>query len=111
MGSHVSLVNKCLAIFGMAIVIIIASTLAVPWIRSDTVVQDYQLEVARQLADLWVDNMLETEGFEDEEVSITLIQEDVVVPGDSFVASARNHFKNATNMNQESDSMEQIKKP
>ena len=88
MGSHVSLVNKCLAIFGTAIVIIIASTLAVPWIRSDTVVQDYQLEVARQLAD----QQLETEGFEDEEVSITLYIINEMASGDSFVHLARDKF-------------------
>ena len=45
MKTRVSLVNKCLAIFGAAIVLIIAATLSVPWQRSSALVQDYQLEV------------------------------------------------------------------
>ena len=92
MGSRVSLANKCLAIFGAAIVIIIASTLAVPWVRSSTVVQEYQLEVARQLADLWVDSLFETEGFEDEDVTITLSWVNQIGGGNSFVERARDYF-------------------
>jgi signal transduction histidine kinase len=72
MGARVSLANKCLAIFGSAIVIIIASTLAVPWMRSVNLVQDYQLEVARQLADLWINSEL-TGVFAHEDVNIRLV--------------------------------------
>lgn len=74
MGSRVSLANKCLAIFGTANVIIIACLLAVPWMNSSAVVQDYQLEVARQLSDLWINSKVESEAFEDEDVNIHLVR-------------------------------------
>lgn len=74
MRSRVSLANKCLAIFGCAIVIIIASTLSVPWMRSDDLVQDYQLEVARQLADLWETNhKIDSGAFDYEDVRIRYV--------------------------------------
>ncbi|MEE2908330.1 MAG: HAMP domain-containing sensor histidine kinase [Planctomycetota bacterium] len=46
----ISLANKCLILFGCALAVIFILALAAPWIRSDRVVADYQLEVAQQLA-------------------------------------------------------------
>ncbi|MAT81160.1 MAG: hypothetical protein CMJ29_05885 [Phycisphaerae bacterium] len=46
----ISLANKCLILFGSALVAILVVALATPWIRSERVVDDYQLEVAQQLA-------------------------------------------------------------
>ena len=46
----ISLANKCLILFGCAMAVILILALAAPWIRSDRVVADYQLEVAQQLA-------------------------------------------------------------
>ena len=94
MKTRVSLVNKCLAIFGAAIVLIIAGTLSVPWQRSSALVQDYQLEVARQLADLWLNSMFESDGFEDEGVRIDLVWVDEVGNGDSFIERAKEYFLN-----------------
>ena len=94
MKTRVSLVNKCLAIFGAAIVLIIAGTLSVPWQRSSALVQDYQLEVARQLADLWLNSMFESDGFEDEGVRIDLVWVDEIGNGDSFVERAKEFFLN-----------------
>ena len=94
MRSRVSLANKCLAIFGCAIVIIIASTLAVPWMRSDDLVQNYQLEVARQLADLWIKSDL-TAGFTHEDVSIRLVLLNETGGGDdTFDERAGSFFTN-----------------
>ncbi|MDG2422633.1 MAG: HAMP domain-containing sensor histidine kinase [Phycisphaerales bacterium] len=46
----ISLANKCLILFGCALAVILILALATPWIRTDRVVADYQLEVAQQLA-------------------------------------------------------------
>jgi len=94
MGSRVSLANKCIAIFGTANVIIIACLLAVPWMNSAAVVQEYQLEVARQLADLWFDSKIETDVFEDEDVKIQLLMiHEVDHNEDGFVDRALASFR------------------
>ncbi|MBC8201184.1 MAG: HAMP domain-containing protein [Planctomycetes bacterium] len=97
MGSRVSLANKCLAIFGTANVIIISCLLAVPWMNSASVVQDYQLEVARQLAELWIHSNLETdffEDFEDEDVNIHLVKiSDIGQSPEGFVDRAYASFQ------------------
>ncbi|MBC8309613.1 MAG: HAMP domain-containing histidine kinase [Phycisphaerales bacterium] len=91
MRSRLSLANKCLAIFGCAIVVIIASTLAVPWARTSALVQEYQLEVAGQLADLWINSKVESKGFEDEDVIIQLIKLHEIGSGNqTFIERARN---------------------
>jgi signal transduction histidine kinase len=96
MSSHLSLANKCLVIFGCAIVVIIASTLAVPWARTSTLVQEYQIEVSQQLADLWMQSKVVTEGFDDEDVTIRLIYLHAIGGGDaSFIERARNNILKA----------------
>ncbi len=93
MGTRLSLANKCLAIFGCAIVLIIASTLAVPWVRSSSLVQEYQLEVAQQLAQLWINSKVESRDFEDEDVIIQLVYLDEINNGNStFEERARSEF-------------------
>lgn len=51
MASGLSLANKCQLLFGAAVVVLLAGVLAVPWFRSGSLVEDAQLEIARQLAD------------------------------------------------------------
>lgn len=51
MASGLSLANKCQLLFGVAVVVLLAGVLAVPWFRSASLVEDAQLEIARQLAD------------------------------------------------------------
>jgi len=95
MAARVSLANKCLAIFGIANVIIIASILTVLWVVSTKVIQDYQLEVAQQLADSWIKSEVESEGFEDVDVSIHLVWVDEIgSEGEGFVERAKNYFLN-----------------
>jgi len=93
MGSRVSLANKCLAIFGTANVIIITCLLAVPWINSSAVVQDYQLEFARQLADLWINSKIESDVFEDDDVNIHLVRDEIDRSQDGFVDRALASFQ------------------
>ncbi len=59
MRTKLSLANKCIVIFGAVIVIILTVALSVPWIRTSRMVQNYQLEGARQLADAWFDARIE----------------------------------------------------
>ena len=94
MGSRVSLANKCLAIFGTANVIIISCLLAVPWMNSASVVQDYQLEVARQLAELWIETKLESDAFVEEDVNIHLMKiSEIDRSEDGFVDRALASFQ------------------
>ena len=94
MSSRLSLANKCLVIFGFAIVVIIASTLSILWKRSSNLVQEYQLEVAQQLADLWINSEVELDGFEDEDVKIELRDvNSIESSGSTFAKRAYNYFK------------------
>ncbi len=54
MVSGISLANKCQLLFGFAVVIILSCALSVPWVRTRMLVREYQIEVARQLADAWL---------------------------------------------------------
>ncbi len=51
MSSGLSLANKCQLLFGLAIVVLLAGVLAVPWFRSETVISDAQIQVGRKLAE------------------------------------------------------------
>ena len=51
----ISLATRCLIVFGCANALILALALAVPWFRTYTLVREYQLEVASQLADAWIE--------------------------------------------------------
>ncbi|MEE2912485.1 MAG: HAMP domain-containing sensor histidine kinase [Planctomycetota bacterium] len=63
--------------------------------RSDDLVQDYQLEVARQLSDLWINSMFESDRFEDEDVSIHFVLvSEVGSSRESFDERARAVFLN-----------------
>jgi two-component system sensor histidine kinase BarA len=48
----VSLASKCRILFGLAVLLIIASALFVPWLRTNDLVHDKNLYVARQIARL-----------------------------------------------------------
>lgn len=50
---RVSLANKCLLLFGAALVLIIGLGLLVPWVKMLTMVDEGELEVARQAVRLW----------------------------------------------------------
>lgn len=54
MLAGISLVNKSQILFGFAVVMILAAALAVPWVRTASLIEKYQLESARQLANAWL---------------------------------------------------------
>ena len=51
MSPGLSLANKCQLLFGLAIVVLLAGVLAVPWFRSETVISDAQIQIGRKLAE------------------------------------------------------------
>ncbi|HVU63712.1 MAG TPA: HAMP domain-containing sensor histidine kinase [Phycisphaerales bacterium] len=53
MWRGISLANKCLLLFGGAVVLIIVAALAVPWLRMNAIVDEAQKELSRQLVDVW----------------------------------------------------------
>jgi len=49
----ISLANKCLLLFGGAVVLIVLAALTAPWLRMNALVEERQLEVARRLTNIW----------------------------------------------------------
>ena len=49
----ISLADKCMLVFGGAVVLIIAVALFLPWLRMNALVNEGQLEVSSQLLDAW----------------------------------------------------------
>jgi signal transduction histidine kinase len=50
---NVSLANKCLLLFGAAVVVIIIAALAVPWVRLNRLVDESERLLARQMIATW----------------------------------------------------------
>ncbi len=55
----ISLANKCQLLFGAAIVLILTAALSVPWFRMHRVIDRGEQEIARQLANAWLQNVIE----------------------------------------------------
>ncbi|HYE01800.1 MAG TPA: HAMP domain-containing sensor histidine kinase [Phycisphaerales bacterium] len=53
MWRGISLANKCLLLFGAAVVLIIVAALTVPWIRMTAIVDQNSRDAARQLVVIW----------------------------------------------------------
>jgi two-component system, NarL family, sensor histidine kinase BarA len=53
MWRGISLANKCLLLFGGAVALTVLMALSVPWVRMYRLVDDTQLQVSRQLMDVW----------------------------------------------------------
>ncbi len=53
MWRGISLANKCLLLFGGAVVLVVLIALTVPWFRMNTLVDAGQLEVSRQMVNSW----------------------------------------------------------
>lgn len=50
----ISLANKCLLLFGGAIVLIVALAMIAPWLRMDAIAKQEQIARSRELASLWM---------------------------------------------------------
>src|SRR5690606_14137331 len=53
MWRGISLANKCLLLFGAAVVLIIVAALTVPWMRMNAIVEEDQREISRRLVEWW----------------------------------------------------------
>jgi len=53
MWRGISLANKCLLLFGGAIVLIVLAALSIPFLRMNTLVDESQLDLCRQQVDVW----------------------------------------------------------
>lgn len=62
MWRGISLANKCVLLFGVALVVIIVATLAVPWIRMTAIVDEAQKDLSRQLVSVWQQQVGELTG-------------------------------------------------
>ncbi|MEO1583825.1 MAG: HAMP domain-containing sensor histidine kinase [Planctomycetota bacterium] len=51
----ISLANKCLILFGFAIMLIVTLALAVPWIRMNAIVAESQLSLSKELVAVWAE--------------------------------------------------------
>jgi two-component system sensor histidine kinase BarA len=54
MSRGISLANKCLILFGCAIVIILVGALLVPWVGVRSLVHENQIEIAGQVSEAWL---------------------------------------------------------
>ncbi|MCP4758180.1 MAG: HAMP domain-containing protein [Planctomycetes bacterium] len=62
MSRGISLANKCLILFGCAIVAILVGALLVPWVGVRTLIHENQVEVAEQVSDAWLAGKIELGG-------------------------------------------------
>ena len=66
---RVSLANKCQILFGLAVLIIIAAALSVPWIRMQKLLDHSQQEIGREIADEFLHGVIHDNGTIDPVVS------------------------------------------
>lgn len=88
----ISLANKCQLLFGLAVLLILTAALSVPWFRMEWMVERHQFEVARQLADGWLSNVIEMGSSPASERGLvlrvlTLDQLQIEAGGDPFLGS------------------------
>jgi len=96
MATGISLANKCQLLFGIAVFVILTASLAVPWVRTDALVEASQRHVARQLAQAWIENRIgldnETPGALSMRV-VALADFDLDSEADSFVVRSIRAFR------------------
>jgi signal transduction histidine kinase len=54
MSRGISLANKCLILFGCAIVVILVGALLVPWVGVRSLIHENQIEIAEQVSESWL---------------------------------------------------------
>ena len=103
---RISLATKCQLLFGLAVVLILTAALTVVWLRMNVLVGESQRQAAREVAQLWLKDMLHLgeamlpsqmgDRHEVEEgVTLTLVDEDefeFAAARDPFLAEALDRF-------------------
>ncbi|MSQ90456.1 MAG: HAMP domain-containing protein [Phycisphaerales bacterium] len=90
-----SLANKCQILFGGAVLLILAGALAAPWMRLESVVEESQREMSRQLAETWVGNGFALNRTEGIPIPIRVVPIEHIEDGgstDPFVDAAYREF-------------------
>lgn len=97
MAQGISLANKCQILFGVAIFALLGGALAVPWVRTDTLVSASQLEVSRQLADTWFENGFSIGRSEGSSIPMRVLRVDEILfdldGGDAFLGETLSAFE------------------
>lgn len=114
---RISLANKCQIMFGAALVLILVTSLSVPWLRMQKLVEEGQRQIARSIADAWLRDMIQLGGpmqsagqppqdrqerkdRQDRPLRLRLIDEallQIEADADPFVATALEQFENWEN--------------
>ncbi len=50
---RISLANKCLLLFGAAVLLVVVAALSIPWLRMNSLVDEAQKDLSRQLVEVW----------------------------------------------------------
>ncbi|MCH7791198.1 MAG: HAMP domain-containing histidine kinase [Planctomycetes bacterium] len=88
----ISLADKCLLVFGAAVVLIVAVALFLPWLRMNALVNEGQLEVSRSLMDTWVDAADDQGGLTPGSAEFGGIEVRVWLPDDAAQSRGRERF-------------------
>ena len=96
MNRGLSLANKCKLIFSVAVIVILAAALSVPWVRTQRLVRENQLEVSRQLAETWLENGFTLGRSEGLAIPMRVIELDTPpedLEQDAFLAASLRNFE------------------
>ncbi len=103
MWRGISLANKCLLLFGGAVVLVVMAAMVLPWFRMNVLVDDGQLEVSRAMAAAWetTERSLAGPGATGSPRSLAGVyaarlsveQAEVIAAGDEFVAESLRRFR------------------
>ncbi len=96
----ISLANKCVLLFGGAVVVIVVAAMTVPWFRMTALIDAGQLELSRQMARTWDDlgeGGAPSVGAEERAGivarSMSLAEATMLAPNDRFVREALERFQ------------------
>ncbi len=96
MNRGLSLANKCQLIFSVAVLVILAAALSVPWVRTQRLVRENQFEVSRQLAETWLENGFTLGRSEGLAIPMRVIELDAPpedLEQDAFLAASLRNFE------------------
>jgi two-component system, NarL family, sensor histidine kinase BarA len=94
--TRISLANKSRLLFGSAVVALVAGALSVPWLRTNTLVDESQLEVSRQLAETWLENGFSLGRSEGITIPMRVVLAESIVPeseADTLLVEAIERFE------------------
>jgi two-component system, NarL family, sensor histidine kinase BarA len=101
--AHVSLANKCQLLFGGAVILILVAALAVAFYRMNGMVRESQLEMARQLADSYIQNGFSLRSAPGVPIPMRVVRvEEIAAPSDDdpFLAAALAEFQESDTANE-----------